>query len=185
MEMNEQGREATSPRPSPPAERGKRKNSRAKGARGERAWRDELRANGYSARRGCQFAGTPNSPDVACAELDWILFEVKAVERLNIYGAMEQARRDCGARSAECGVKGSTPHPSPLPDRGGEGERLRARKVPIVAHKRSHRRWLVTMDAETFFRLLRGDFPDPVAREDFKNPLNPLNPLNPGIPESK
>ena len=27
-------------------------NSREKGKRGERQWRDELRANGYAARRG-------------------------------------------------------------------------------------------------------------------------------------
>ena len=34
-------------------------NSREKGKRGERQWRDELRANGYMARRGQQFAGSP------------------------------------------------------------------------------------------------------------------------------
>ncbi len=105
-------------------------NSRTKGARGERQWRDELRANGYAARRGQQFSGSPDSPDVVCSELDWIHFEVKAVERLNIEEAMEQARRDA------------------------------SNKVPIVAHRRSFRRWLVTMDAKTFFRLLRGDVPE-------------------------
>ena len=111
-------------------------NSREKGKRGERQWRDELRANGYGARRGQQFSGSPDSPDVVCEDLAWVHFEVKAVERLNIEEAMEQARRDCGARSAECG----------------------ARKVPIVAHRRRFRPWLVTMEAETFFRVLRGDF---------------------------
>ena len=103
-------------------------NSREKGKRGERQWRDELRANGYAARRGQQFAGSADSPDVVCDQLRWIHFEVKAVERLNIEEAMEQARRDC------------------------------AGKVPIVAHKRSFRVWLVTMEAETLFRFLRGDF---------------------------
>ncbi len=100
-------------------------HSRNKGKRGERQWRDELRANGYPARRGQQFSGSPDSPDVICEELDWIHFEVKAVERLNIEDAMDQARRD--------GV----------------------RKTPVVAHKRSRRGWLVTVEAETFFRLLR------------------------------
>jgi hypothetical protein len=104
-------------------------NSRAKGARGERQWRDELRANGYQARRGQQFCGSPDSPDVVCPDLDWIHFEVKAVERLNIQDAMEQAKRDC------------------------------AGKVPIVAHRRNFWPWLVTMDAGTFFRLLRNDVP--------------------------
>jgi hypothetical protein len=36
-------------------------NSREKGKRGERAWRDELRAAGYDARRGQQFSGSPDS----------------------------------------------------------------------------------------------------------------------------
>jgi len=104
-------------------------NSRAKGVRGERQWRDELRANGYAARRGQQFSGSPDSPDVVCADLDWIHFEVKAVERLNIEDAMEQARRD------------------------GAG------KAPVVAHRRNFRRWLVTMEGETFFQFLRGTLP--------------------------
>jgi Holliday junction resolvase len=112
-------------------------NSREKGKRGERQWRDELRAQGYAARRGQQFSGSADSPDVVCDSLRWIHFEVKAVERLNIEGAMEQARRDCGFRSAECGVT----------------------KVAIVAHRRRFRAWLVTMEAETFFQFLRGTLP--------------------------
>jgi Holliday junction resolvase len=104
-------------------------NSREKGKRGERQWRDELRANGYMARRGQQFSGSPDSPDVICDELSWLHFEVKAVERLNIEDALDQARRDAGA------------------------------KTPVVAHRRSFRRWLVTMEAETFFEFLRGILP--------------------------
>ena len=104
-------------------------NAREKGKRGERQWRDELRANGYAARRGQQFSGSPDSPDVISEDLPWIHFEVKAVERLNIENAMDQARRDCG------------------------------RKVPIVAHRRSFRPWLVTMTAEVFFSFLRGVLP--------------------------
>jgi hypothetical protein len=111
-------------------------NSREKGKRGERMWRDELRANGYAARRGQQFSGSPESPDVVCDSLPWIHFEVKAVERLNVQDAVDQTIRDCGMRSAECGMQ----------------------KIPMVAHKRRFRRWLVTMEAETFFRFLRGDF---------------------------
>jgi hypothetical protein len=109
-------------------------NSREKGKRGERQWRDELRANGYAARRGQQFSGGAESPDVVCDSLPWIHFEVKAVERLNIEDAMEQARRDAGRVAP-----------------GGH------QRTPIVAHRRSFRPWLVTMSAETFFRLLRGD----------------------------
>ena len=130
-------------------------NSREKGKRGERQWRDELRANGYAARRGQQFAGSADSPDVVCEQLRWIHFEVKAVERLNIEDAMEQARRDCQAQNGKRERQTTSPGPlSPC----GEGNDARMQKVPIVAHRRSFRPWLVTMTAETFFRLLRGDF---------------------------
>ena len=114
-------------------------NSREKGKRGERQWRDELRANGYDARRGQQFSGSPDSPDVVCDQLRWIHFEVKAVEKLNVQDAMDQARRDAVG------------------------------KVPIVAHKRNFREWLVTISAEVFFRFLRGDFtggPTRTGREE-------------------
>jgi Holliday junction resolvase len=109
-------------------------NSREKGKRGERQWRDELRANGYEARRGQQFSGSPESPDVICDGLPWIHFEVKAVEKLNVQDAIDQARRDAGRLAT-----------------GGH-------KIPVVAHKRNFREWLVTMTAEVFFRFLRGDF---------------------------
>ena len=104
-------------------------NSREKGKRGERQWRDELRAHGYVARRGQQFCGSPESPDVVCDSLPWIHFEVKAVQKLSIEDAMDQARRD------------------------GHG------KVAIVAHRRNFRPWLVTIEAETFFQFLGGVLP--------------------------
>jgi hypothetical protein len=96
--------EIFSPRPVWPA-----LNSCQKGKRGERAWRDELLAHGYSARRGQQFSGSPDSPDVVCADLPNLHFEVKAVERLNVYNAMAQAVDDAGG------------------------------KVSVVAHKRNER----------------------------------------------
>jgi Holliday junction resolvase len=102
-------------------------NSREKGKRGERQWRDELRANGYAARRGQQFSGSPESPDVVCPSLPFH-FEVKVVQKLNIWEAIKQAIRDALG------------------------------KVPIVAHKRNFGGWLVTMEAETFFKILRRDF---------------------------
>lgn len=120
--------------------------SREKGKRGERQWRDVLRAEGYSARRGQQFSGSPDSPDVVCDDLPDFHFEVKCVERLNIEDAMGQARQDA------------------------------RRKLPLVAHRRSHCGWLVTMDAPTFFRILRGDLPTfpPAANADpHPQPLPP------------
>jgi Holliday junction resolvase len=100
-------------------------NSRQKGARGERLWRDQLREQGFTARRGQQFSGGPNSPDVICEELTHIHQEVKMVEKLNLDNACAQAARD------------------------GNG------KPWIVAHKKNRNGWRVTMSSETFFALLR------------------------------
>jgi len=104
-------------------------NARQKGARGEREWRDQLRAEGYTARRGGQqgAGGSADSPDVICPELaGTIHFEVKRVQNLAIHAAMKQAIKDCQGRS------------------------------PVVAHRRNQGEWLVTMPAWVFFRLLRG-----------------------------
>ena len=60
----------------------KRKNSRDKGARGERELAAELhRLFGVTARRGVQYQGGTDSPDVV-SDFDEIHFEVKRTERL-------------------------------------------------------------------------------------------------------
>ena len=102
-------------------------NSREKGTRGERRWRDVLREAGFlKAHRGVQYAGGTDSPDVACPELPGIHFEVKAVEALNIWRAMDQSIRDAGVR-----------------------------KTPVVAHTRNRSGWLVTMRADDWLTLIR------------------------------
>lgn len=67
-------------------------NSCEKGKRGERQWRDVLRANGYEARRGQQFSGSKDSPDVV-SNLP-IHFEVKLVDKLRLRDAVAQASAD-------------------------------------------------------------------------------------------
>ena len=73
-------------------------NSREKGKRGERQWRDELRANGYAARRGQQFSGSVESPDVVSPALPWLHFEVKRCERVDLRSWCAQAEGDCGGK---------------------------------------------------------------------------------------
>lgn len=76
-------------------------NGRAKGARGERsaaqAWADALGLDRSTCRRGQQFAGGTDSPDVV-QPLGNIHLEVKRVERGNPYQWMEQAVRDAGGK---------------------------------------------------------------------------------------
>ncbi len=98
-------------------------NSRAKGAAGEREWAKVCRAEGYTeARRGQQYSGLEGEDVVG---VPGIHVEVKRVEKLNIYDAVGQAKRDAKD------------------------------KLPIVAHRKNGCKWLVTMEAEDWFKLLR------------------------------
>ena len=101
------------------------KMSREKGKRGEREWASFCRQNGYDCRRTAQYCGkTGNAADVV--GLPGIHQEVKRVERLDLYGALLQARRD---------APGGT--------------------VPIIAHRKNDHSWVVVMDAEDWFSLYR------------------------------
>ena len=69
-------------------------NSRRKGAVGEREIAKYLRDHGYAGKRGQQFKGGSDSPDVE--GLPGFHIEVKRVERLDLQAAMEQSIRDAG-----------------------------------------------------------------------------------------
>jgi hypothetical protein len=107
-------------------------NSRNKGKVGEREFASLLREHGYDARRGQQFSGSPDSPDVVSDALAWLHVEVKRVQNLNLTDACAQAEGDSG-RGAPAGHK----------------------KPWIVAHRRNHAPWLITLRAEFFFDLIR------------------------------
>ena len=104
-------------------------NSRNKGKVGEREFAALLRAEGFDARRGQQFAGGADSPDVVSEALRWLHVEVKRTQALNLADACAQAEGDAGG------------------------------KPWIVAHRRNHAPWLITMRAETFFQFLRDALP--------------------------
>ncbi len=73
-------------------------NSRQKGARGEReAAAEWTRVFGVSARRGQQFSGSKDSPDIVVGHAG-IHVEVKRTERGNPYDWMEQAKADAGSK---------------------------------------------------------------------------------------
>lgn len=99
-------------------------NSRSKGKRGELEWAKWLRDNMgcQEARRGQQFKGTPDSPDVE-GGIPGTHAEVKRVEKLNIYDAIDKAVEDAG------------------------------NDVPYVAHRRDRKDWLLTVRAGDVARL--------------------------------
>ena len=68
-------------------------NSRNKGKRGEREVAKLPRELGVEARRGVQYSGGADSPDVV-SELERVHFEVKRVEALRLYAALDQAEAD-------------------------------------------------------------------------------------------
>lgn len=100
-------------------------NSRRKGADGEREWAAYLRGNGIDARRGQQFSGSPDSPDVVSDLDEWFHAEVKRVEALRLHPAMEQAESDAG-----------------------DG------KVPYVAYRKNRKPWIVLMRAQDAIPLM-------------------------------
>lgn len=99
------------------------KMSRDKGKVGEREFAALLRKLGVEARRGVQFQGGTDSPDVVHS-LEGLHFEVKRTERLSLYDAYDQAAADA-----------------------------KEHEVPVVAHRKNRRQWLVIMDAEEFIYM--------------------------------
>lgn len=69
-------------------------NSRQKGAAAEREVANILKARGHTARRGQQFSGGAESPDVI--GLPGFHIEVKRVQAGNLYKWMAQAEDDRG-----------------------------------------------------------------------------------------
>lgn len=98
-------------------------NSKQKGKRGELEFAHLLKEYGYEARRGQQFKGTPDSPDIICEDLPFH-FEIKRVQALNVSKAMEQAKADSGE---DC--------------------------IPAVAHRKNGEDWLVTLNGKDFLNM--------------------------------
>jgi Holliday junction resolvase len=100
-------------------------NSRNKGCRGEREFVNFLFCRGYEARRGQQYEGSSDSPDVVCKELSGYHFEVKRVQAGNPYDWLDQAIGDA------------------------------AGNVPVVVHRRNRRDWICVLRATDLLELIR------------------------------
>jgi len=101
-------------------------NSKQKGNRGERLWRDFLRENGFKeAYRGQQYCGAKGDEDVIFPCMEAFHCEVKFVEHLNVNDAWKQAHND-----------------------------KKENQIPYVAHKKKNKPWLVTVHARDFIELV-------------------------------
>lgn len=105
--------------------------SRRKGADGERQLANILRNYGFDTRRGQQYHGGGDSPDVV--GLPGVHIECKRVEHLNIERAMAQSRRDADGTD----------------------------DIPVVMHRKNYEGWKVTMDLDAFMNLYIAATGDP------------------------
>ena len=100
-------------------------NSKRKGSTGERELAHKLEEYGYNTRRSVQYNGKYGQADVV--GLPKIHIECKRVEKLNIYNAIDQAKRDA---------------------KNGD--------MPTVFHRKNRSNWLVTMELDEFMKLYDG-----------------------------
>lgn len=101
------------------------KNSRKKGKVGELEVAALLRDYGFKARRGQQFSGSSDSPDVVHS-IPNVHLEVKRVEAFSLYPALAQATRD--AADSE---------------------------TPVVFHRRNREKWVAILPAEDFLKMMQ------------------------------
>ena len=102
------------------------KRSRNKGKVGEREAALFLTDQGFTARRGVQYKGGPDSPDIECPSLRRLHFEVKRNEALRLYDAITRADDDAP------------------PD-----------TIPVVMHRKNDCDWVVILYAEDFLNIVR------------------------------
>lgn len=99
-------------------------NSKRKGKTGELELAHKLKEYGYDAKRSVQYNGKDGQADVV--GLPHIHCEIKRVEKLNIYDAIAQAKRD---------AKGDD--------------------KPAVFHRKNRCNWLVTMELDEFMEIYK------------------------------
>lgn len=100
------------------------KLSRDKGKRGEREVVALLRKHGFEARRGQQFRGGSDSPDII-HNMEGFYIEVKLRQNLNLYDTIDVAMTE-----------------------------KKSHEDVLVFHRKNARPWLITMDAGDFLELM-------------------------------
>lgn len=103
------------------------KNSKQKGKTGELELAKKLREHGYAVRRSVQYNGKEEEGQADLLGLPNIHIECKRTERLNLYDAVDQAKRDSA----------------------GTGN------IPAVFHRKNHCDWVVILPLDEFMNLYR------------------------------
>lgn len=109
----------------------KKTNGKQKGKRGELELSHIFQKHGYNTRRSVQYNGKAENAKCDIIGLDGFHVECKRVEKLNVSNAMKQALRD---------------------RENGD--------IPIVCHRKSNEKWLVTIQLEDFLSILEKYYND-------------------------
>jgi hypothetical protein len=102
------------------------KKGKRKGKDGELELAALAKECGFMARRGQQYKGAPDAPDVIIETPVPMHHEVKRTESFQLYAALSQAKEDAGPAD-----------------------------IPVVWHRRNNSRWVCVIDARDMFSLLR------------------------------
>lgn len=109
-------------------------NSCQKGKREERAARDAWREAGFKdARRGRQYSGSPDSPDIQV--IDSLHVECKGCQNTDIYSWLAQADEDANKGIVRTGSI--------------------VKKLPVVMHRKKRKPWVIILTFKNFILLLR------------------------------
>lgn len=103
-------------------------NGKRKGKTGELELARKLREHGYGdARRSVQYNGKEEDGQADLLGLPGVHIECKRVERLNLYDAVNQAKRDSKGKD----------------------------QIPVVFHRRNKCEWLAIMPLDAFMEIYK------------------------------
>lgn len=102
-------------------------NGKRKGKDGELELARKLREYGYDARRSVQYNGKAEEGQADLLGLPGIRVECKRTEKLNLYDAVNQAKRDSDG----------------------------TQQKPVVFHRRNHCEWIAIMPLDDFMDIYR------------------------------
>ena len=102
-------------------------NSKRKGKTGELELATKLKGHGYDVRRSVQYNGKEEEGQADLLGLPGVHIECKRTERLSIYDAVNQAKRDSKGKN----------------------------QIPVVFHRKNNCEWLAIMTMDNFMEIYR------------------------------
>lgn len=102
-------------------------NGKQKGKRGELELARKIREHGYEVRRSVQYNGKEEDGQADLVGLAGIHIECKRTERLSLYDAVNQAKRDSEGKA----------------------------EIPVVFHRKNDCEWLAIMTLDDFMTMYR------------------------------